>query len=414
MSNESGSEFLAGLRHMKVQPIKVGEGVWMLPSFGNTGLVETREGLVVVDAPLPMFVEPMVNMLRQVSKDPVHTIFLTHGHLDHGACLNALFEDAEKNGFPPPRIVAQRNILKRFQKYRMLDGYHEHINRIQFGIAGPEQFFPMPQRNPDVVFDQSLSTRVGGLDFHAFHELGETDDHLWVWVPEKKTALSGDMVLASFPNVGNPFKVQRYTLEWAEGIERILAREPEVLIPGHGPELAGRDAIRQTLLKISAALRYLHTEVVGRLNAGMWYEDILHDVQLPPEMMDDFFLEPRYGCPTFVVHGILRQYTGWYDGNPSNLFPPKRADIHREITAMVGKAAIMDRAAALAEQDRPDMALQFVDMALAAALDPDETKRMHGLKSELLGRLGDQEPSFIARNIFYRGRDREKELTEKT
>ena len=48
------------------------------------------------------------------------------------------------------------------------------------------------------------------------------------------------------------------------------------------------------------------------------------------------------------------------------------------------------------------MALQFVDMALAVDLDPEEEKSLHLLKAELLGIMGDNEPSYIARNIMKR------------
>jgi alkyl sulfatase BDS1-like metallo-beta-lactamase superfamily hydrolase len=384
--------------------------VWRIASFGNTGVVETRDGLVLVDVPMHFLIERMMQKLRQISQAPVHSLFLTHGHLDHGTSLSPLFEEAVGKGSAVPRVIAHRNVPRRLNRYKMLHGYHEHINRNQFGVPEGTNFFPLPDRYPDILFDQSFSTLVGGIEFHAFHEKGETDDHLWVWVPEKKTVFAGDMVVFSFPNVGNPFKVQRYTLAWAEGLEHILAKEPEVLIPGHGPVVQGKEKIRDTLLKISSALRYLHDEVVKRLNRGMWYEEILHDVKLPEEMLKETFLAPRYGCPTFVLHGILREYTGWYDGNPSNLFPPRKEEIAREISALVGKEALMQKAGALEKEGREDMALQFVDLALAADLSAEEEKAMHRLKGRLLEALGDKESSLIARNIFYVGSKRETAL----
>lgn len=392
------------------KPDNPAPGVWMIPGFANTGVIETDEGLVLVDMPVQAYLEKTMTMLRQISLAAVHTVFVTHGHLDHAFHVDPLFDEAERNGNPPPRVIAHRNVLKRFQKYRMLAEYHEHINRIQFNFATGEKAFPLPKRNPDEVFDKSISIRVGGIDFHAFHGLGETDDHLWVWVPEKKTIFAGDFVIYSFPNVGNPFKVQRYTLEWAEALETMVGKEPDILIPGHGPVVAGKDAIRELLLKISSALRYLHQEVIKRLNQGMLYEDILHDVHLPPEMLDDDFLAPRYGCPTFVVHGILRQHAGWYDGNPSNLFPPKRSDLYSEIQLLLGKNSLIEHARRLKQEGQESMALQFMDMALTADLEDSEKREIHRLKGELLDRLGQKDPSFIVKSIYFRAGKKEKEL----
>jgi alkyl sulfatase BDS1-like metallo-beta-lactamase superfamily hydrolase len=349
-------------------------------------------------------------MLRDNLDAPVHTIFLTHGHLDHALTLEPIFEEAKRMGSPAPRVIAHRNLLNRFNRYRMLDGYHDHINRIQFAVPEGIPAFPLPKLNPDIIFDQSISTSIGGIDFHTFHELGETDDALWVWVPLKKTVFSGDLVIMGMPNIGNPFKVQRYTLEWARGLEAIVAKEPEVLVPGHGPLIKGKKVIREHLLTVSRALRYLHDEVVKRLNDGMWYEDILHEVDLPDDMKNSEYLAPVYGCPKFVVHGILRQYTGWYDGNPSNLFSPKKREIHRGIVHLVGKDRVIENVRELKEKGDTAMALQFVDMVLAVDLEKEEEEDLHGLKGELLGIMGDNEPSYIARNIYYNGHNEEMKL----
>lgn len=382
-------------------------GLWMIPGFGNTGLVETDEGLVLVDMPVQSYLKRTMGMLREISPAPVHTLFLTHGHLDHAVNLSPLFEEAAAKDWPRPRVIAQRNLVKRLNKYRMLDGYHERINRIQFNVPQGKRAFPVPDYNPDVVFDQSIRIHVGGLEVHAFHGLGETDDHLWVWIPEKKAIFAGDFVIWSFPNVGNPFKVQRYTVEWAEALECMISEKPEILVPGHGPVIEGYENIRRVLMKISSALRYLHGEVVARLNKGMWYEDILYDVRLPKHMMDDEFLAPRYGCPEFVVHGILRQYTGWYDGNPSNLFPPRRADVASEVARLVGKESLLEHAKELRAKGKETLALQFLDMFLSAEQDNYKKGEAHRIKSELLDSLGHRSESFIAKSIYFTGRDRE-------
>jgi alkyl sulfatase BDS1-like metallo-beta-lactamase superfamily hydrolase len=144
----------------------------------------------------------------------------------------------------------------------------------------------------------------------------------------------------------------------------------------------------------------------------MSYEDILHDVKLPDDMLDSEFLAPRYGCPTFVVHGILRQYTGWYDGNPSNLFPPKSAEINEEIAGLVGKEALFNHAHKLKGEGREEMALKFLDMAMAVEASPEEKKAMVELRKELLDTLGRQAESFIVKNIYFRARDQERETIE--
>jgi len=138
------------------------------------------------------------------------------------------------------------------------------------------------------------------------------------------------------------------------------------------------------------ALRYLDDEVVKGLNAGMWYEDILHELELPDSMKGLEALKPAYGCPTSIAHGILRRYTGWYDGNPSNLFPPEEKEIYGQIAAVAGKERLLEKAHAFREQGWPAMAVQFVDMVLALELDAEEEKALHRLKAQCPGGIGGQ------------------------
>jgi alkyl sulfatase BDS1-like metallo-beta-lactamase superfamily hydrolase len=94
-------------------------------------------------------------------------------------------------------------------------------------------------------------------------------------------------------------------------------------------------------------------------------------------------------------------------GNPSNPFSPKRREIHREIVHLVGKDRVIEKVRDLKEKGSTAMALQFVDMVLAAGPEKEEEKEVHRLKGELLGIMGDNEPSYIARNIYYNGHNEE-------
>ena len=77
---------------------------------------------------------------------------------------------------------------------------------------------------------------------------------------------------------------------------------------------------------------------------------------------------------------------------------------------MLGADKIIAKARELAGDNQTAMALQFVDMALAMDLDEATLPQVRKLKGELLGVMGDNETSFIARNIFYNGHNTEMKL----
>jgi len=389
------------------KPVNPIDGVWVFPSYGNLSVVDTGSGLVVIDLPVPFLFDRAWSAMRAVLSGPVKTIFVTHGHGDHAISIGPVLKEAEEKKWPRPTVIAHRNVLARFRRYRMLAGFNDHINRIQFSVPDGIPAFPLPEYNPDVLFDQSISTCVGSLDFHAYHAKGETDDHLWVWVPEKKAVFAGDMVIWSFPNVGNPLEVQRFTLEWAEALEQIVGKAPEILVPAHGPVLKGAAEIRRVCLTISSALRYLHDEVVKRLNQGQSYHEILHGIQPLKEWDAHDFLTPRYGHPTFVIHGILRQYTGWYDGNPTHLFPSREEEVHAELAQLIGLDKLAGHIDDLMAAGNFQLALHLLDVALDSDCEPEKKKALHLQKATALEALAESVDSFIVGNLYYNGYNRE-------
>ncbi|MBE1583438.1 hypothetical protein ACFPOI_31940 [Nonomuraea angiospora] len=51
------------------------------------------------------------------------------------------------------------------------------------------------------------------------------------------------------PSCGNPQKAQRYPREWVHALHRMAAMDAEIMLPGHGVPVFGRDRIRQALLE---------------------------------------------------------------------------------------------------------------------------------------------------------------------
>jgi len=123
--------------------------------------------------------------------------------------------------------VAQENVRARFARYRLTDGWNLIINYRQFAEAAGERlagavrgrhFLPDDAAEPEVTFAERLRLDVGGQVIELHHARGETDDHLWAWLPAQRAICCGDLLIWNFPDAGNPQKVQRYPLEWAAAL----------------------------------------------------------------------------------------------------------------------------------------------------------------------------------------------------
>jgi len=378
------------------------------PIAGSSGVFFTDEGIVVVDTGIAGDAPYRVRRIREKSSAPFHSLVYTHGHGDHAGGAMAFIEDAQKRGQPRPKVIGHELVAPRFDKYKMLAGWRAYIGRLQFprrpGMTASGQPAVSPTYvYPDVVVSDAIKYRVGGLTIEVYHARGETDDCLWVWVPERRVAVLGDLLIGGCPNTGNPLKEQRYTLEWAQALETIAGKKPEYVIAGSGPVIRG-NLVDAVLLDTAKYLRTIHEQVIDLLNEELWIEDIIRRVKIPEDLAKKPWLAPTYGHPVFIIHDVYRRYTGWYDGNPSELFPAESADIAAEVTGMSGGAEkIMARAKKLKEQGKSQLALHLIDFAIKGAKDNAVRKDALLLKCELLNARADIEPSLIARHILRTG-----------
>lgn len=376
-------------------------GLYLASAFGNVGLIVTNTGVAVIDTGTPFDPTAALAPLRQLSDKPVRYIIYTHGHADHAANAQPILDEAARRGDARPTIIAHANVPARMDRYRELYDMNARINRMQFRVPEGTASFPRDERfvRPDVTYHGAMTLQLGDLTLELFHARGETNDITWVHVPQRHAVFSGDLVIRSCPNIGNPLKLQRFEVEWADALERILALEPEVLGPGHGGALRGAE-LRDELSMTVRALRYLHDEAVRRINLGQSEEQVVREVRLPPELAATPAMAPVYGAPSFIVHAIYRRYTGWYDGNPSHLSPASTVAIATEVVGLAGAQQLLARAEELASTGDDQLALHLLDFVLDGTKDEALRRRALELKSASLTRRSQAETSFIARNIL--------------
>jgi glyoxylase-like metal-dependent hydrolase (beta-lactamase superfamily II) len=371
-------------------------GTFFLPSFANAAAFVTPEGVLLVDCGHEMFGSRILEALRGQTDAPVHTIVITHGHVDHAFGVRAFDTEAHERGRERPRRVGHHLVPQRFRRYEKMRGHNEHINQVQFGVPAR---FPEDYPALDVTYDEHLELTIGGERFELFHGRGETDDATWVWAPERGVVCAGDFFIGCSPNCGNPQKVQRYPDEWAEALRAMAAKNPRVLCPGHGPPITGEEAVRAALLETAEYLQALVDETLARMNRGERGESIVHAVQPPAHLADRWYLQPLYDRPEFIVRNLLRLHGGWWNGNPSELLPAREEAVAREIAALSGgAAALVARGRALAATDMA-LACHLAEWAVLAA--PEDRAALE-LKRDVFTARASEEPSLMARNIFVR------------
>jgi alkyl sulfatase BDS1-like metallo-beta-lactamase superfamily hydrolase len=370
-------------------------GCAFVDAFANSAVVDTPDGLVVVDTSGVFHAQGVHETVRKWSGSRLDTAIFTHGHIDHVFGVDLYEEEARTNGWAPPRVIAHEAIRARFERYVMTAGYNAVINQRQFKAPGLR--WPTEYRIPDETYREAMTITVGGEDFELYHDRGETDDATWVWSPMRKVLFAGDMFIWASPNCGNPQKVQRYCRDWAIAFRKMIALQPEVLLPGHGLPIVGADRVRRALTEGAELLESLFEQTLALMNEGARLDDIVHTVTAPAALLERPYLQAIYDEPEFVVRNIWRLYGGWYDGNPAHLKPAPAAELAIELADLAGGATrLADRARELAAGGNLRLAGHLAEFAAQAA--PDD-KGVHAARAEVFRARANEEASTMSKGI---------------
>ncbi len=377
------------------------DGVAFVPAFANVTAIVTDDGLVLVDTGSAFAASAIHEELRRWTGQRLHTAIYSHGHIDHVFGVPVWAEESRERGWPAPVVVAHEALPLRFDRYLMTLGYNEIINQRQFGAPGLR--WPTQYRYPDVTYRDELTVQAGATALALRHEKGETDDHTVTWLADRKVLCCGDLFIWASPNAGNPQKVQRYPLEWARALRRMIELQPEYLLPGHGLPVMGADRVARALGDTAELLESLVSQTLEVMNGGGRLDEAIHTVRVPAALADRPFLQPVYDEPEFIVRTVWRQYGGWWDGNPATLMPASEravaaelADLAGGATRLAARALQLAEAAGCPEQDIR-LAGHLAELAwLAAPGDPEVAQARH----RVFSLRADRATSTMATGVF--------------
>jgi len=194
--------------------------------MSNAGFVVTREGVVVFDAlASPPLAKKLISLIREITDQPISHVIVSHYHADHfyglqefkalGATIWAhrLAEGQTRSEDAALRLQQRKEALFPWvdEKTRLLEADHF--------IGGDIDFV------------------VGGVHF-ALRHVGpaHSAEDLAMMVKEDGVLYAGDLVFRGRV----PFVGDADSRSWIAALDKLIALEPKVLVPGHGA--ASRDA----------------------------------------------------------------------------------------------------------------------------------------------------------------------------
>ena len=208
---ESSSGGVAAFDPMMGQLEVIEPGIAMFHGFANVAFAYGSGEMLAADTSSAQMGALAVKAIREVTNEPFAFLIYTHGHGDHAFGTEAFITDNLTRGYRRPKIWAHEDVAARFERYRLTRGWQAHINSLQFGvrIAPISMFADKSFTLPDLTFRDMQLLELEREPVELRHAMGETDDATWVWMPRRRLAMVGDLIVSSLPNTGNPNKVQR-------------------------------------------------------------------------------------------------------------------------------------------------------------------------------------------------------------
>ena len=281
---------------------------------GNTTVIVGTKAVMVIDScNVAWEAKEDIVQIRKWTDKPVRYLVNTHWHHDHVAG-NRDYAAA----FPGLSIIAQRetkamldataphvanDILKSARQHeeRMQKATSERakqeLARIPAVIEDARTWLYEP---PNLIFDESLTIDLGSRLVEIHHlGRGNTAGDTIAYLPAEKILVAGDLVVHPVP-----YTFGGYPVEWVRTLDKLIAFNAEVIVPGHGEVLRDKEYIRELREMMKRLVDQVDAQI--RANGEATVDDVKKAIDIAPfraEIIGDNKAEAPffdYAISTFI------------------------------------------------------------------------------------------------------------------
>ena len=270
---------------------------------GNTGVVVSDDGVLVVDATyLPSRARADIALIRRLTDRPVRYLVNTHWHMDH-----THGNEAYRDAFPGVTIVSERRTREfsavntrywsrystaqdspRRQAIRELEAElargtdstgraHSAVDKrrletvIRQRSAELEELARVRVVVADQVFDGATTLWLGGRRVELVDRGRANSPHdVTVYLPKERVLFTGDILVQS----PVPYTMMAWPLPWTEVLAELERLPVSALVPGHGPVMRDHTytrRVRELLEAVTSRVR----DMIEQGRPVEWIQDSL-------------------------------------------------------------------------------------------------------------------------------------------
>ncbi|MDC1241768.1 MBL fold metallo-hydrolase [Gammaproteobacteria bacterium] len=379
--------------------------------IANSIMVEGDGGNIIIDSSDSTYeAEEIYKLFKQKNSNPIKAIIYTHNHGDH-TFGTAYYLTTQKER---PKIIAHQSTDYYMQRILgIINPIISTRSTRMFGTALPEDDVinvgigkslnisksPFGYVSPDTTFEDELKINIAGVNIELYHAPGETNDQLFVWLPNHKSLMPGDNIYKTFPNLYTiRGTTHRDVMGWVSSLDHMRSFNSEYVFPSHTKPIVGLEVISDTFILYRDAIQFVHDQTVRLMNQGLYPDQIIELVDLPESIKKSPFLNEFYGTVRWSVKSIYNGYLGWFNGNPAELDPLSRKEEAQKFANLVGGEEALFLAFQNAVNDKEmQWALELSDRLMALNFSIAEVE---SLRREALLYIGTRSSNPNKRNYF--------------
>ncbi len=378
--------------------------------IANSIMVEGDNGNIIIDASDSVYEAAQIyTNFKKLNPNPVKAIIYTHNHGDHtfGAAYYLRVQEEkpkiiahETTDFYMQRILGIINPIISTRSTRMFGTAlpEEDVINVGIGKSLNVSKSPFGYLKPDTTFSDELKLQISGINIELYHAPGETNDQLFVWLPDHKSLMPGDNIYKTFPNLYTiRGTTHRDVMGWVNSLDKMLSLNPEYIFPSHTKPIIGND-ISSTLTLYRDAIQFVHDQTVRLMNEGYYPDQIIEMIELPNSIQESPFLSEFYGTVRWSVKSIFNGYLGWFNGNPTELDPlPRKKEAQMLAELVGGEEKLLFALKNAVNSNEMQWALELSDKLLALEYKSQEVK---SLRYQALTYIGLRSSNPNKRNYF--------------
>ena len=262
-----------------VKKIQIADGIYefqsaadgYVPNDNSVVIVNEKDVLVFDTFSRVSIARTLLAEIRKITNKPVRYVVNSHHHPDHWSGNEVFveaFPDVEiisteearefmlniENSWPPVwtgRLQQSQAALdKEISSGKREDGtaLTAEKRREEEGEVGllrdwVGELLKVKRTHPTLTYRDTLTLRHGGREFVFMDMVGDATGTTVLYIPQEKLLVTGDTIHYPLPDFNSNIPLGRLN----KSLKRLNELDVQMIVPGHGPALQGKDFLKLTI-----------------------------------------------------------------------------------------------------------------------------------------------------------------------